>query len=83
MAEKVGEEPRIPRRCARRIQRNNVPATTPSEYYKRAISIPMLDHLESEINSRFAELQSTAAKGMSIVPAALCYYYCCKCERTR
>ena len=65
MAEKVGEEPRIPRRCARQIQRNNVPATTPSEYYKRAISIPTLDHLESEINSRFTELQSTATKGMS------------------
>ena len=72
MGEKVGEEPRIPRRCARLIQRNNVPATTPSEYYKRAISIPMLDHLESEINSPFAELQSTAAKGTSIVPATLC-----------
>ena len=72
MAEKVGEEPRIPRRCARQIQRNNPPATIPSEYYKRAISIPMLNHLESEINSRFTELQSTAAKGMSIVPATLC-----------
>ena len=72
MDEKVGEEPRIPRRCARQIQRNNVPATTPSEYYKRVISIPMLDHLESEINSRFTELQSTAAKDMSIVPATLC-----------
>ena len=32
----------------------------------------MLDHLESEKNSRFTELQSTAAKGMSIVPATLC-----------
>ena len=72
MAEKVGEEPRIPGRCVRQIQRNNVPATTPSEYYKRAISIPMLDHLESEINARFTELQSTEAKGMSIVPATLC-----------
>ena len=72
MAEKVGEEPRIPRKCARQIQRNNVPVTTPSEYYKRAISIPMLDHLESEINSRFTELQNTATKGMSIVPATLC-----------
>ena len=72
MAEKVGEEPRIPWRCARQIQRNKVPATTPSEYYKRAISIPMVDHLESEMNSRLTELQSTAAKGMSIVPATLC-----------
>ena len=72
MAEKVGEEPRIPRRCARQIQWNNVPATTPSEYYRRAISIPMLDHLESEINSRLTELQNTAAKGMSIVPATMC-----------
>ena len=61
MAEKVGEEPRIPRRCARQIQRN-VPATTPSEYYKRAISIPMLDHLESEINSRFTELKELQLK---------------------
>ena len=32
----------------------------------------MLDHLESEINSRFTELQNTAAKGRSIVPATLC-----------
>ena len=32
----------------------------------------MLDHVESEINSRFTELQSTAGKGMSIVPATLC-----------
>ena len=72
MAEKVGEEPRIPRRCARQIQWNNVLATSPSEYYKRAISIPVLDHLESEINSRLTELQNTAAKGMSIVPATLC-----------
>ena len=32
----------------------------------------MLDHLESEINSHFTELQSTATKGMSIVPATLC-----------
>ena len=72
MAEKVGEEPRIPRRCARQIQQNNVPVTTPLEYFKRAISIPMLDHLENEINSHFTELQSTAAKGMSIVPVTLC-----------
>ena len=72
MAEKVEEEPRIPRRCAKQMQRNNVTATTPSEYYKRAISIPMLDHPESEKNPRFTELQSTAAKGMSIVPATLC-----------
>ena len=45
---------------------------TLSEYYKRAISIPILDHLEREINSCFTELQSTAAKGMSIAPATLC-----------
>ena len=32
----------------------------------------MLDHLESEINSHCTELQSTPAKGMSIVPATLC-----------
>ena len=66
------------------MQRNNVPAITPSEYYKRVISITMLDHLKSEKNSRFTELQSTAAKGMSIVPATLCVATtAAKCERTR
>ena len=72
MAKKVGEEPRIPRRCARQIQRNNVPATTPSEYYKRAISIPMLDHLVKREFISLSELQSTAAKALSIVSATLC-----------
>ena len=33
--------------------RDNVPAQTPSDYYKRAVAIPLLDHLQSEKKTYF------------------------------
>ena len=42
-----GSPPAIPRSCTRQTQRSNVPATTPEEYHKRAITIPFLDHIET------------------------------------
>ena len=33
--------------------RDNVPAQTPSDYYKRAVAIPLLDHLQSEMKTYF------------------------------
>ena len=49
----------------------NMPAETPSEYYCHSISIPLLDHLLSEMNSRFGKHQQTALLGLSIVPSIL------------
>ena len=34
--------------------RNNVPSDAPEQYYLRTIIIPMLDHLISELERRFA-----------------------------
>ena len=67
----VGEEPSLPRRCGRQRHRNNVPADTPSEYYCRCISIPVLDHLLSEMESCFSSHQQTALLGLSIIPSIL------------
>ncbi len=53
MLSKVGKEPLLPRRCGRQTHRSNTPADTPSEYFCRTISIPVLDHLLSELSSRF------------------------------
>lgn len=67
----VGMEPSLPRRCGRQIHRSNVTGDTPSAYFKRSISIPLLDHLLSEIESRFSTHKQTALLGMSLVTFVL------------
>lgn len=69
MLSQVGVEPSVPRRCGRQIHRSNLPGVTPSEYYRRTISIPMVDHLLSELRSRFGDHQRRAMLGLSIVPS--------------
>ena len=71
MCSTVGTVPSLPRRCGRQTHRSNMPAETPSQYYCRTISIPLLDHLLSEMNSRFGKHQQTALLGLSIVPSVL------------
>ena len=67
----MGVEPSIPRRCARQTHRSNIPADTPSEYYCRTLSIPLLDHLLCEMNTRFSSHQQTALLGLSVVPSIM------------
>lgn len=43
----------LPRTVGQQQHRNNIPATTESEYYKRTLTIPMLDHLIAEMKERF------------------------------
>ena len=71
MLASIGEEPGLPRRCGRQCHRSNVPADTPCEYYCRCISIPVLDHFLSEMESCFSSHQQTALLGLSIVPSVL------------
>ena len=71
MCTDVGTVPSLPRRCGRQIHRDNIPADTPSEYFCRTISIPLLDHLLSEMNSRFGNHQRTALLGLYLVPSIM------------
>ena len=50
MCTAVGTEPSLPRVCARQTHRSNVPSQTPTEYYRRTITIPLLDHMLSEMD---------------------------------
>ena len=52
-ATNVGVVPSIPRRTNQQRHCVNVPAQTPSDYYKRAVAIPLLDHLQSEMKTYF------------------------------
>ena len=40
-----------PRQASRQQHRQNIPSTTISDYYKRTLTIPLLDHLSSELDS--------------------------------
>eukprot|EP00112_Aurelia_sp_Birch-Aquarium-sp1_P017236 Seg3978.1 transcript_id=Seg3978.1/GoldUCD/mRNA.D3Y31 product="52 kDa repressor of the inhibitor of the protein kinase" protein_id=Seg3978.1/GoldUCD/D3Y31 len=55
LAAPVGTLPSKPRTTGRQVHRENVPAESPSQYYRRAITIPFLDHLIGQIKSRFSE----------------------------
>ena len=50
------------------MNRNNIPADSPYEYYKCNVAIPFLDHLINEISSRFTSSHAVAYKCLSIVP---------------
>ena len=47
------------------------PASTPQEYYKRSITVPMLDHMLVELTNRFSFRQIDAVKGFCITPAVM------------
>ena len=52
MAENVGSTPRVPQLTKRQTQRCNVPATDPEEYFRRSVTVPLIDHILQEMNSR-------------------------------
>ena len=67
----VGTTPSVPRICGRQRHRASIPAASPSEYYRRTITIPILDHLLTELERRFSTLQKTALQGLYLVPSVL------------
>ena len=50
LATDIGAVITIPRICKYQQHRSNVPADSPSEYYKRCLGIPFLDSLLSQMN---------------------------------
>ena len=67
----IGKEPSLPRLCGRQTHCSNIPSQTPKEYYRLTITIPLLDHMLSEMASRFSKHQQTAVTGLLLVPSIL------------
>ena len=61
----------MPRRCEKQRHRDNVPATSAEKYYLRSITIPLLDHLISELKSRFTPHHKAALQAFVLVPSVL------------
>ena len=72
IATKVGVDESLPRISRRQQHRANVPSSNPSEYYKRVLTIPTLDHLITEMNGRFHhDSASIVCQIMLILPSTL------------
>lgn len=59
-------EPRVPRMCMRQNNRLNTTSDNPEQYYRRIVVIPLIDHLLSELESRFSPMQQRLVKGISL-----------------
>ena len=62
MVVKFDVQPCIPRVAARQMHRNNVPADTPREYFKRAFVIPLLDKFIAEMEFRSNNLNKSSSR---------------------
>ena len=60
-----------PRIVTRQVYRSNVIADGPEDYYRRNIMIPFLDHITSEMESRFGAIHQTIIKLLCLVPSAV------------
>ena len=59
-----------PRQCSRQTQRNNIPAESSQQYFKRAIFIPFLDSILEQFSMRFSNLAQRAAYALTLVPCS-------------
>ena len=72
MGESVHIEPSSPRVTSRQCHRANNPASSPLDYYRRNLVIPVLDEVISEFNARFSKLSASAGQLVGLVPSVIC-----------
>ncbi|XP_062510456.1 uncharacterized protein LOC134186492 [Corticium candelabrum] len=68
MVSTVDTEPSMPRVCARQTHRDNAFAVSPSDYFKKAVTILMLDELCGHLDAKFEKHQQIVVKGLSLIP---------------
>ena len=71
LAAKIGVWESIPRRVPRQTMKENHPATNASDYYKRVITTPVIDHLNSDLKTQFDLDSINVYNGLSIVPSKI------------
>jgi hypothetical protein len=72
VASSVNVEPQMPRICSRMTQRSNAAATNPEEYFRINMGCIFLDHIISELETRFSSLSEKCSKLIWLVPSVLC-----------
>ena len=60
-----------PRVVGRQTARSNVPASTPTDYYRRAVWYPYLDSIITAMDTKFTTHQLTTFKLVALVPSII------------
>jgi hypothetical protein len=60
--------PSKPRTSGRQVYRENVPSESASDYFKKVVTIPFLDQLLGQIQSRFSEGNLDALDALYVMP---------------
>ena len=60
-----------PRICQRQTHRSNIPAESVEDCFKKVVSIPFVDYLLQEMDTRFSDLHKHATLGLMLVPSEL------------
>jgi hypothetical protein len=71
-AETVLQTPRLSKRQQHRV---NVPADSPEEYFRRALYIPFLDNLLSQLEERFSSHASVIYRFQALIPSFTSLYH--------
>ena len=71
LAEKVNVLEAKPRTVSCQVHRGNTPSESTSDYFKKVITIPLLDHLNSELKNRFHATTVISYEGLAIIPSKM------------
>ena len=71
LATSVNTEENSPRSCPLQRNRANPPAESVSDYFKKSLTIPLVDHLNSDLIQRFDLDSCRIYKGLSVIPVNL------------
>ena len=66
-----GVSPSVPRTISRQMNRSNIQASTPEEYYRRVLAIAVLDTFTAEMEFRFNELNYRASTLLTLIPSII------------
>ena len=72
MAQSVGVDESTPRLASRQQHRQNIPAQSCTDCYRLNLTVPLLDHLISELNTRFdAASSQNILEFMQLLPSTI------------
>ena len=66
-----GVSPSVPRTVSRQMNRSDIQASTPEEYYRRVLAIAVLDTFIAEMEFRFNELNYRALTLLTLIPSII------------
>lgn len=72
IAKGVNAVPAMPR--INNIHRANTPADKVSDYYRRVVTIPMLDHVLNDLNERFGKENKSRVDAIYCIPSIMDKY---------